>query len=101
MALAVARPPALALAWRAPADRLPRGGAQLPRELMWWLPRLPRGGAGELIRQVTVNLPERGVLLSRCRGEARMNISAYQVPPARASAQSLVLRPPSMPPPRR
>jgi len=32
----------------------------------------------ELIRQVTINCPERGLLLSRCRDESRLTISAYQ-----------------------
>ena len=32
----------------------------------------------ELIRQVTINSPERGALLHRIRDEIRMTISAYQ-----------------------
>ncbi len=32
----------------------------------------------ELIRQVTLNCPERGLLLLRVRDEARMTIAAYQ-----------------------
>lgn len=33
----------------------------------------------ELIRQVTINCAERGLLLLRVRDEMRMNIAAYQV----------------------
>jgi len=33
--------------------------------------------ADELIRQVTLNLPERGLLLMRVRDEMKLTISAY------------------------
>ena len=33
----------------------------------------------ELIRQVTLNLPERGLLLLRVRDETMMTIGAYQI----------------------
>jgi hypothetical protein len=36
----------------------------------------------ELIRQVTINCAERGLLLLRVRDETRMTIAAYQVRPA-------------------
>ena len=35
-------------------------------------------GADELIRQVTINCAERGLLLLRVRDEIRMTIAAYQ-----------------------
>ena len=36
----------------------------------------------ELIREVTINCAERGLLLLRVRDEMRMTIAAYQVGPA-------------------
>lgn len=36
----------------------------------------------EIIRQVTINCAERGLLLLRVRDEMRMTIAAYQVSPA-------------------
>lgn len=41
-------------------------------------PPLPHFTADELIRQVTLDLPERGLLLLRIRDEARMTMDAYR-----------------------
>lgn len=47
-----------------------------PRALTLSAP--PRAPADELIRQVTLDLPERGLLLLRLRDESRMTIDAYK-----------------------
>ncbi len=47
--------------------------------LCWYLqPHLRPISADELIRQVTINCAERGLLLLRVRDEIRMTIAAYQ-----------------------
>lgn len=43
----------------------------------------------ELIRQVTINCAERGLLLLRVRDELRMSIAAYQVRTAGCTAGEL------------
>lgn len=53
-----------------------RGCASLACLLTPVAPRSPR--ADELIRQVTINCAERGLLLLRVRDEIRMTIAAYQ-----------------------
>ena len=45
----------------------------------------------ELIREVTINCAERGLLLLRVRDEMRMTIAAYQVGSAAGSSQRDVM----------
>ena len=64
---------------KSPAPRYSRRQRSLSREL--FLPNDDyRGGVGEdeLIRQVTINCAERGLLLLRVRDEIHMTIAAYQ-----------------------
>jgi dynein light intermediate chain len=46
--------------------------------MVFFLFFLPHSCSDELIRQITINCAERGLLLLRVRDEARMTISAYE-----------------------